>query len=114
MYRQWAAELGNDLGVPDDAGVLGVPVVQAADVGLNHADSCLGRGYGLHQAACAGAGPSAKQLFLLQENAFPAFAAEIYVRTCSASSMTHPGLGGMQPGSRRSRRDHQKKQDPHL
>ena len=96
----WAAELGSYLGVPDDAGVLGVPVVQAADVGLDHADACLGCGHGLHQAACAGAGPSAQQLFGLQEDALGSISCirlqdKTCLGTCGFCSMMPSGSGGM-------------------
>ena len=98
MYTQGAAELGNRLGVPDDARVLGIPVVQAPDVGLDHADSCLGCGNGLYQAACAGAGLSAKQLFLLQEHALCTLRCKgkPLVGLCRFSSMMHLELGSKQ------------------
>lgn len=99
MYRQGAAELGICLWVPDDARVLGIPVVQAADIGLDHADSCLGCSNGLYQAACAGLGPSAKQLFLLQEHASCTlrWKGKTFVGMCRFfSSMRHSELGSKQ------------------
>ena len=91
---------GSYLGVPDDAGVLGIPVVQAADVGLDHADACLGCGHGLHQTACAGAGPSAQRLLVLQKDALGNISCigmqdKTCVGTCGFCSMMPSGASGM-------------------
>lgn len=88
------------LGVPDDAGVLGIPVVQAANVGLDHADACLGCGHGLHQAACAGAGPSAQWLLVLQKDALGNISCigmqdKTCVETCGFCSMMPSGASAM-------------------
>lgn len=41
--------LGIHLGIPDDIGVFVVPVVQAANVGLDHADTSLSSRCRLHK-----------------------------------------------------------------